>query len=270
MRRHQINNDWVKQAQHPASFERIEAFFRGHGYDPHRHDTYAIGRTLSGVQRFHYRGSLCNSVPGGTLVLHPDEIHDGEAGSVDGFQYRMIYVEPALIQKILGGKPLPFINGGISNDPRLFAATEPLLRAMEEAFDELEEDDVLYDLAQALSAVGGQRHPRRLFDYHAAERAREYIHDAFDKTITLDELAQVSGRDHWSLTRDFRALFGTTPYRYVTMRRLEHCRRLMLAGGCLVDIAAQAGFADQSHMTRHFVKAFGLSPGHWQRMFTAL
>ncbi len=82
----------------------------------------------------------------------------------------------------------------------------------------MEEDDVLYDLAQALSAVGGQRHPRRLFDYHAAERAREYIHDAFDKTITLDELAQVSGRDRWSLTRDFRALFGTTPYRYVTMR----------------------------------------------------
>ncbi|WP_409161561.1 AraC family ligand binding domain-containing protein [Pectobacterium sp. B2J-2] len=269
MQRHHANNDWVKQAQHPASFERIEAFFRGHGYDPHRHDTYAVGRTLSGVQRFHYRGSLCNSVPGGTLVLHPDEIHDGEAGSVDGFQYRMIYVEPALIQKILGGKPLPFVNGGISNDPRLFAATEPLLRAMEEAFDELEEDDVLYDLAQALSVVGGLRYQRRLFDYHAAERAREYIHDAFDKTITLDELAQVSGRDRWSLTRDFRALFGTTPYRYVTMRRLEHCRRLMLAGDNLADIAARAGFADQSHMTRHFVKAFGLSPGHWQRMFSA-
>jgi hypothetical protein len=94
------------------------------------------------------------------MVLHPDEIHDGEAGTNDGFQYRMLYIDPALIQKILGGKPLPFIPGGISSDPRLFAATEPLLKAPEESFDTLEEDDALYDLAHTLAVVGGQRFRR--------------------------------------------------------------------------------------------------------------
>lgn len=260
--------DWVKLADASPRVERLEAFFRGHGYEPHRHDTYAIGRTLSGVQRFHYRGSMRNSLPGGTLVLHPDEIHDGEAGTADGFQYRMIYIEPALIQQMLGGRPLPFIPGGLSDDPRLYAATTPLLRAMDASFDVLEEEDALYDLAQTLAVVGGQRYRRQAFDYQAAERAREYIHSAFHRAITLDELTAVSGRDRWSLSRDFRALFGTSPYRYVTLRRLEHCRRLMLAGESLVESALMAGFTDQSHMTRQFTRTIGVSPHRWLSIVT--
>ncbi|PLR31458.1 AraC family transcriptional regulator [Chimaeribacter californicus] len=258
-------HDWVKLAHSPSQIERLEAFFGGHGYALHRHDTYAIGRTLSGVQRFNYRGSRRNSLPGGTIVLHPDEVHDGEAGTEAGFRYRMIYIEPALIQKIVGGKPLPFIPGGLSDDPRLFAAAQPLLRAMDDPFETLEEEDALYDLAQTLAVVGGQRHPRRVYDYQAAERAREYIHTCFDENITLERLSEISGRDRWSLSRDFRALFGTSPYRYVTLRRLKHCRRLMLSGGNLADIAIDAGFSDQSHMTRQFIRNVGVPPGRWLR-----
>lgn len=95
----QKSADWVRLAQSPSQTERIEAFFGGHGYEPHRHDTYAIGQTIAGVQSFHYRGGQQHSLPGGTMVLHPDEIHDGEAGTEAGFHYRMVYIEPALIQR---------------------------------------------------------------------------------------------------------------------------------------------------------------------------
>ncbi|MBW6194419.1 AraC family ligand binding domain-containing protein, partial [Pseudomonas aeruginosa] len=115
--------DWVRRAPQHGAVERIEAYFAGHGYDPHRHDTYAIGQTLAGVQSFRYRRSQRHSLPGGCLVLHPDELHDGEAGSQEGFRYRMLYVEPALIQQALGGRPLPFVRGGLSDDPRLIAAS---------------------------------------------------------------------------------------------------------------------------------------------------
>jgi len=98
--------DWILRAAPGGHVERIEAYFGGHGYDMHRHDTYAIGRTLSGVQSFNYRRDYRHSLPGGTIVLHPDEPHDGQAGTDAGFHYRMIYVEPALIQQILGGRPL--------------------------------------------------------------------------------------------------------------------------------------------------------------------
>ena len=82
-----ISSDWVRHSQLGAGLERIEAYFGGHGYAPHRHDTYALGLTLSGVQSFAYRRSQRHSLPGGAMVLHPDELHDGHAGT-DAFAWR--------------------------------------------------------------------------------------------------------------------------------------------------------------------------------------
>src|SRR4051794_7272862 len=90
--------------------EPLEARFLGRAFAPHRHDTYAIGITLSGVQAFHYRGALRRCLPGWCHVLHPDELHDGAAGTEDGFAYRIAYVDPALVQRALGGRgALPFV-----------------------------------------------------------------------------------------------------------------------------------------------------------------
>ncbi len=257
--------DWVKRSAQPLKMERIEAFFGGHGFTPHRHDTYAIGRTLSGVQSFQYRNTKRHSLPGKTIVLHPDEVHDGEAGTEAGFHYRMIYIEPALIQQVLGGKPLPFIEGGLSSDPRLYAATQVLLQNLDACIEPLEEDDAIYDLAQALDVLCGQRGRRKSFDFAAAERARALIHESLDRVITLEELSQASGRDRWSLSRDFRALYGTSPYRYMTQRRLDLARALMFGGYSMAEAAVSAGFFDQSHMTRQFVQTYGVSPGRWMK-----
>ncbi|WP_454766731.1 AraC family transcriptional regulator [Cupriavidus campinensis] len=258
-------HDWMRRDPSAQRMERIEAFIGGHGYDMHHHDTYAIGRTLAGVQRFHYRRGLCDSTPGGTMVLHPDEPHDGEAGTDAGFRYRMIYVEPSLVQRALGGRPLPFIAGGRSEDPRLFAASETLLRAMDCPIDPLEEDDAIFDLAQALAAAASAPRGRQAVDYRAAETARAFMLDNLDRTVTLEELETASGRDRWRLSRDFRVLFGTSPYRYLTMRRLDMARRLMATGQTLADAAAWSGFTDQAHMTRHFGRTFGITPARWLR-----
>ncbi|ABR80712.1 AraC family transcriptional regulator [Pseudomonas aeruginosa] len=259
--------DWVRRAPRQGAVERIEAYFAGHGYDPHRHDTYAIGQTLAGVQSFRYRHSQRHSLPGGCLVLHPDELHDGEAGSQEGFRYRMLYVEPALIQQALGGRPLPFVRGGLSADLRLVAASRALLQAMDTPLEPLEEQDALFELAHALDAAAGNRaRGRRHVDFVAAERARQYIHAHLERPLSLDELAQVAQRERWSLSRDFRALFGTSPYRYLVQRRLDIARRLMLGGQSLAEAALAAGFVDQSHMTRHFGQSYGLTPARWLRM----
>ena len=258
--------DWMHRAPHASGLDRIEAYFAGFAFDPHRHDTYAIGRTLFGVQSFHYRGSMTHSLPGTTMVIHPDETHDGRASSEEGFKYRMIYVEPALIQQILGGKPLPFIPSGLTNDPRLFHASAVLLQSLDCPIDPLQEQDAMYDVAQALSDASGVIVSRKTFDYVAAERAREFIHSALGRSITLDKMADHAGRDRWALSRDFRLLFGTSPYRYLTMRRLDLVRSLLAQGTSLVDAAMTAGFTDQSHMTRQFRSTYGMPPSRWVKM----
>ncbi len=117
------DKDWVRRPHEPGRLERLEAYFAGYGFAPHRHDTYAIGCTLAGLHRFNYRKCARHSLPGDSFVLHPDELHDGEAGNEAGFRYRIVYIEPALLQGPLGGQPLPFIDEGVSRDPR---SSEPL------------------------------------------------------------------------------------------------------------------------------------------------
>ncbi|PHV31797.1 AraC family transcriptional regulator [Janthinobacterium rivuli] len=258
-------SDWVRCAEPVQGIERIEAWFQGKAYAMHRHDTYAIGRTLAGVQRFSYRRGQRDSLPGNTMILHPDEAHDGQAGTDAGFRYRMLYIEPALFQDVLGGRALPFIEGGVSTDPRLAAATCALLPHDGHPLEALEQSEALAELAHALAAAAGTPAQRPKGDFLAARRARDYLQAHCTRAVTLAELEAATGRDRWSLSHDFRVFYGTSPYRYLTMRRLEMVRRLLLAGSTLASAAMAAGFADQSHMTRHFLKTHGITPGRWLR-----
>ena len=262
--------DWVRTAPLQPAFERIEAYFSGHAYDPHRHDTYAIGYTLSGVQCFDYRGAPANSTAGHAIVLHPDEVHDGHSGSATGFRYRMLYLEPRLIRDALSGRArsLPFVRTAVLEDARL-------LRALPQAFDDLDRiveplqtNEIILSIAEALlaqdpSAAG---RPGSAACAVAVERARAYLEAHFDRTVTSEELEAQTDLDRYALARHFRMLLGTSPYRYLTMRRLDGVRSALRAGSGLADAAMASGFADQSHMTRQFKQAYGVSPGRWRNL----
>ncbi|MBD8557131.1 hypothetical protein IFT91_00565 [Pseudomonas fluorescens] len=98
---------------------------------------------IDGCAALSLRGSLRHSVPGNTLVLHPDQLRDGMAGTDAGFRYRMAFVYPALIQNAIGGKPLPIIAGRLSNDPRLYHASEAIVRAMNHPLETLWNTDFI-------------------------------------------------------------------------------------------------------------------------------
>jgi len=187
-------------------------------------------------------------------VRHAEPIEGVERSTEEGFQYRMIYVEPALFQDVLGGRALPFLEGGVTTDPRLAVATATLLQHVGYTLEPLEQSDALAELANALAAVAGTPARTAKGDFLAARRARDYLHANCARVVTLDELEAATSRDRWSLSHDFRTFYGTSPYRYLTMRRLDAVRHMLLAGTSLAHAAAAAGFADQSHMTRHFSK----------------
>jgi AraC-like DNA-binding protein len=254
-----------------AGLERIEAFFSGHAYDPHRHDTYAVGLTLWGVQSFDYRGERRDSLAGRAIVLHPDEVHDGRSGVETGFAYRMIYVAPRLIQAALGGRrSLPFVRNPVTDDPRMVAAAMRALDGIERGFEPLEADQVLLTLAEAMLALSdGSALRDDSACGQAVDRARAFLDAHFGRVVGSQELEQVTGLDRWQLARHFRARLGTSPYRYLTMRRLDHARAALRAGTPLAEAAAMSGFADQSHMNRQFKRAYGLAPGRWRAINTA-
>lgn len=253
-----------------AGIERIEAFFRGYAYDPHRHDTYAFGLTLSGVQSFDYRGARQDSLSGHAIVIHPDELHNGRSGIAEGFRYRMLYVEPRLIREAMGerGRALPFVSAAVSQDPRLLGAIAHALRDLDLPLDGMAADGMVERLAAALLALDpsvGRIRPGRV-DSAALSRARGYLDAHAADIVDSSQLEAVTGLDRFALARQFRAAFGTSPYNYLVMRRLDRARRMLAEGLSLADAAFACGFADQSHLTRQFRRAYGVTPGRWRAL----
>jgi AraC-like DNA-binding protein len=245
--------------------ERLEAQFLGQAFSPHRHDTYAIGVTLSGVQTFGYRGARRVCLPGQCHVLHPDEIHDGSAGTVEGFSYRIVYIDPALIQQALGGKALPFVSDPIVEGRAIRDALPRALWRLEEPIEDVARIEIVTAVADFLDRASTLNAHKQSRSLHLASLVR--VHDliAADpaKRLSIAALEGVSGLDRWTLARQFRAAFGTCPSHFRTMRQLDEVRRMIRGGRPLSEAALDAGFADQSHMSRMFKRAYGFTPAKW-------
>jgi AraC-like DNA-binding protein len=80
------------------------------------------------------------------------------------------------------------------------------------------------------------------------------------------ELEAVSGLTRYDLARQFRVLYGTSPYRYLLMRRLDRAREQIARRRPLVEVALDAGFADQAHFARQFKATFGLTPARYRAL----
>jgi AraC-like DNA-binding protein len=263
---------WLASSRPAAGVELFRAWFAGEAYQKHRHDTYAIGVTDHGVQVFDYRGAGRVSTPGEVVVLYPDEVHDGNAGTEAGFGYRIVYVEPFLLAeavRALRGTPgpLPFVSEPVSTNAMLAAAIDSAFCA---PLESLAVDGLIVELARGLMA--GQRDPApvsRRVDVEAIERARQFLDAEKTRVVHSAELEAVTGLTRYELARQFRIVLGTSPYRYLLMRRLAFARERIHQGWSLVETALDVGFADQAHFTRTFRSAFGVTPARYRTLRTS-
>jgi AraC-like DNA-binding protein len=260
---------WIASRAPADGVELFRAWFAGEAYQKHRHDTYAIGLTDRGVQVFDYRGSVRTSTLGEVVVLYPDEPHDGRAGTDEGFGYRIVYVEPSRLTealRVLRGRPSPlsFLRDPVSRNARLARAIGEAFRAPP---DSLAIDSLVVGLAEGLMAGerrgAGRPVLSRHVDVRALERARQCLDTERMRVVRSTELEAITGLTRYDLARQFRIMFGTSPYRYLVMRRLEFARKRIHQERPLVEIACDAGFADQAHFTRAFKAAFGLTPARY-------
>ena len=256
-----------------TGIETIRAHFEGHAYDPHFHDSYLLGFTERGVQQFHCRRVLHNSTPGQAFLLEPGEVHDGNAPMPGGFTYSTLYVPPQWLEREMGNlfeeapdDCLPSFAQTLLQEPDLLGRIADAFHALYTADLRIVRQTALDRLLESLSGTLGWRQKAlsRPDIPLVAVRARDYLHAHYQQNIGLDDIAAVAGVDRFRLSRAFKAAFGIAPYAYLVQLRLARARQLLRLGRAPVDVAADLGFADQSHLGRWFRRAYGFTPAAYR------
>ena len=97
-------------------------------------------------------------------------------------------------------------------------------------------------------------------DQEMIEGVLEDVAVNFSQPLTLREIGAARGYSVYQIIRTFRRLLGTTPHAYIMKMRLGYAVERLIQGDTRAGAAADAGFSDQSHMTRHFKRIFGATP----------
>ncbi|MBR8456460.1 AraC family transcriptional regulator [Burkholderia dolosa] len=233
----------------------------------HAHDEFGVGVIVSGAHRSWSGRGQVDALAGDAIMVNPGEMHDGmpiDAGT--GRRWRMLYVAPALVAGIAAEEGLADVELAhpAVRDARLAAAVGRLHARIVDAGDtSLARDEALVMLVATLLA----RHANRTLSAGgvapAIRVARERLDASPAAPVSLGELAALSGVSRFQLLRGFARELGITPHAYLIQSRARLARALLATGSTIADAAAQAGFADQSHLTRAFVRQFGITPGRF-------
>ncbi|MDP3889864.1 AraC family transcriptional regulator [Nocardioides sp.] len=247
----------------PGVAEVLHAHFPHHAYPSHTHDTWTLLVVDTGAVRFgldrHEHGALRNLV----TLLPPHVPHDGRSVDADGFRKRVIYLEADQLDVRRIGAAVDHPGWA---DPPLRHEVHRLHEALRRAGDSFEAESRLALVCARLEGhLAGLGTAPPAPDRTTARRLRELLDARVVEGVALSGAGQDLGVSASHLVRSFSAEYGIAPHRYLTGRRIDRARRLLLAGHRAADVAVAVGFHDQAHLTRHFKRLLGVTPGAFAR-----
>jgi AraC-like DNA-binding protein len=236
------------------------------------HETYTVSAPLLPMRaEWRYRNGLHRTGPVTVCLMEPGEVH-AEVQKLDAHEaFRALLIAPDVMQdaanEVGAGQPVHFGQAKLDVEDvfrdclRLHAALERDSTALERQtrFSRLV-DRLLEDFCERrsqLAAPAGEP--------AAVRRAREQLQERWADNVQLDELVAVSGVGRFHLIRAFHAAMGLPPHAYQIRIRVTRAMTLIRLGMPLVEVALRTGFADQSHLTRHFTRVVGVSPGRYRQ-----
>ncbi|WP_239002822.1 AraC family transcriptional regulator [Rhodovastum atsumiense] len=253
--------------------ETLSARYVRQTFKPHAHDEYLFGVIESGVHAVWCRGTM-NRVPAGTVVtMHPGDVHYGGGGHACGWCQRMLYVSEAGMRAILSDMADREITGSLDFTdafharPDLACRFSALHAVLHGSLEALARDVALDDLMRAIltELVPGVVPEDRNAPDGRIRDAIEYLRSRVDENVTLDELCRVADLRRRQTIAAFRRHTGLPPHAWHVQQKIGRVKRLLRDGMSAAQAAAETGFADQSHMARHFLGIVGVTPGAYAR-----
>jgi AraC-like DNA-binding protein len=252
----------------PGVVEVFHARMTSHVYPMHTHEAWTLLIVDDGMIRYdlhrHEHGAMDRVV----TLLPPQVPHNGRAATSAGFGKRVVYLGLSALPASLIGHA---VDQPVLSDALLRQRINQLHHAVARPGDEFEAENRLAFIAERLRwHLGRRRAPGAGVaggapgaDGNVADELRGLIDSRFRGSMTLRDAADTLHAHPAHLVRAFSRAFGMSPHQYMTSRRVDLARRLLLDGMPPALAAAEAGFYDQSHLSRHFRHLLGTTPGRY-------
>jgi AraC-like DNA-binding protein len=217
-------------------------------------------------------------LPGQLVAWDPSNAHSGTAINDQPWTSRLMVVEVANFDALAtDAETVPRFDVAfpepVLSDPQLATDFLRLHTALETGATRLERDERLAGWLQTLiersSTVRPTRSPLTPRDDRALRLAFDYLGDRSERNVGLDELASAAGIGKFRLIRLFRDRTGLPPHALQVAHRIRKARGLLEAGQTIAETASATGFADQSHLHRHFQRSLEPTPREYQKRFNA-
>lgn len=251
----------------PTQFGGVECYrahIVRHAFEPHAHDGFGLGAIESGVERFRYRGGEHLASPGSLVLMNPGELHTGRAETEDGWRYRMIYVDAAVVETITGDTGWWFPEA-VCQDAATAARVGTLLDALWCADEALEADGLTLELLGAFRRHARVSQPLPAEGLPRFASVIDFLHANLDVRVSLAALAAVADLSPYHFLRSFQTCYHVSPHQMLMALRLAEAKRLLATGMAAAEVASTVGLADQAHLTRAFSRRYGVTPARYQR-----
>jgi len=252
--------------RHIPGLSLMRADFTSHDYAPHTHDGYVVAVTEIGGARIKSRGVVETAQASRLFVSNPEEPQSSCMGGSGRWRYRSMYLGlPALqlVARGLGVAAVPCFTRNMLRDPELAADFARLHRMLEAGGDRLHEHQLLIGACGRLfrrHGSGGSRVEPAPRDRTLVHRVVDVMQARLAEGLRLEELALACGLTIFQLIGLFKRTIGTTPHAHLIHLRLQAACRCLAQGQPIVEAANAAGFCDQSALTRHFKRCYGITP----------
>ncbi|NAT76730.1 AraC family transcriptional regulator [Dickeya dadantii] len=256
-----------------GGLEMLQARYHNQRFSRHSHENFCIGVIEEGAQRFYRTGGEHVAPSGDIILVNADEIHTGHSAVASGWSYRAIYPSPDLLCHLsrdlrVPQGATPWFPDAVVHDPGLSAQLRLAFTLLPQAGNSLLKETLLFSsLSWLMLRYSKTRADGRVLPSAGLSilRAKAWLDECPEQDISLLQLAEIAGLSPWHFLRQFKALLGMTPHAYLVQARLRQARSLLIKGASLSDTASRCGFSDQSHFTRHFKRAMGITPGEFVR-----
>ena len=249
----------------------LHADFTDHEYRPHTHSELVVAVTESGGAIIKSRGAEAEACPGTLFVLNPGEVQSARMGLSQRWVYRSFYFDQQTLEDIghgLGLPKLPSFPSSTIGDRGLIAELRTLHQALERQGEVSEIRELLIQaFARMLECRRTVVRPLDDGPYDCARfrKVAAVVREHRSGELRLDELAAIAELSVFQLIRLFKRVAGLTPHAYLVQLRLADARRHLRNGMPIPEVATAAGFYDQSALTNHFRRSFGITPRQYAK-----